>query len=133
MTKICIVISTYNTLITNEIYNSAKKKLTEFKIKKIDTVQVPGAFEIPVAISRLSKKYDGFIAIGCIIKGETENFNLISKSITEGIMLLSTIEKKPIGNAILTCYNKDQALKRFDKGMEAANAVVQILKNVPRK
>ena len=93
MTKICIVISTYNTLITNEIYNSAKKKLAEFKIKKIDTVQVPGAFEIPVAISRLSKKYDGFIAIGCIIKGETENFNLISKSITEGIMLLSTIEK----------------------------------------
>ena len=55
MTKICIVISTYNTLITNEIYNSAKKKLAEFKIKKIDTVQVPGAFEIPVAISRLSK------------------------------------------------------------------------------
>ena len=110
-----------------------KKKLLKSKINKIHTVKVPGSFEIPVAISRLSKKYDGFIAIGCIIKGETENFNLISKSITDAIMLLSTVEKKPIGNAILTCFNKKQALKRFDKGSEAANAVIEVLKNVPRK
>ena len=48
-------------------------------------------------------------------------------------MLLSTVEKKPIGNAILTCFNKKQALKRFDKGSEAANAVIEVLKNVPRK
>ncbi len=133
MSKICIVISTYNSGITNQLYNSAKKKLVKSKINKIHTVKVPGSFEIPVAISRLSKKYDGFIAIGCIIKGETENFNLISKSITDAIMLLSTVEKKPIGNAILTCFNKKQALKRFDKGSEAANAVIEVLKNVPRK
>ena len=133
MSKVCIVISTYNSGITNQLYNSAKKKLVKSKINKIHTVKVPGSFEIPVAISRLSKKYDGFIAIGCIIKGETENFNLISKSITDAIMLLSTVEKKPIGNAILTCFNKKQALKRFDKGSEAANAVIEVLKNVPRK
>ena len=133
MSKICIVISTYNSGITNQLYNSAKKKLVKSKINKIHTVKVPGSFEIPVAISRLSKKYDGFIAIGCIIKGETENFNLISKSITDAIMFLSTVEKKPIGNAILTCFNKKQALKRFDKGSEAANAVIEVLKNVPRK
>tara|TARA_Y100001970_G_C14231617_1_gene859004 strand:+ start:2153 stop:2554 length:402 start_codon:yes stop_codon:yes gene_type:complete len=133
MSKICIVISTYNSGITNQLYNSTKKKLLKSKINKIHTVKVPGSFEIPVAISRLSKKYDGFIAIGCIIKGETENFNLISKSITDAIMLLSTVEKKPIGNAILTCFNKKQALKRFDKGSEAANAVIEVLKNVPRK
>ena len=133
MSKVCIVISTYNSGITNQLYNSAKKKLLKSKINKIHTVKVPGSFEIPVAISRLSEKYDGFIAIGCIIKGETENFNLISKSITDAIMLLSTVEKKPIGNAILTCFNKKQALKRFDKGSEAANAVIEVLKNVPRK
>ncbi len=133
MSKVCIVISTYNSGITNQLYNSTKKKLLKSKINKIHTVKVPGSFEIPVAISRLSKKYDGFIAIGCIIKGETENFNLISKSITDAIMLLSTVEKKPIGNAILTCFNKKQALKRFDKGSEAANAVIEVLKNVPRK
>ena len=75
MSKICIVISTYNSGITNQLYNSAKKKLVKSKINKIHTVKVPGSFEIPVAISRLSEKYDGFIAIGCIIKGETENFN----------------------------------------------------------
>ena len=133
MSKVCIVISTYNSGITNQLYNSAKKKLVKSKINKIHTVKVPGSFEIPVAISRLSEKYDGFIAIGCIIKGETENFNLISKSITDAIMLLSTVEKKPMGNAILTCFNKKQALKRFDKGSEAANAVIEVLKNVPRK
>ena len=133
MSKVCIVISTYNSGITNQLYNSAKKKLVKSKINKIHTVKVPGSFEIPVAISRLSKKYDGFIAIGCIIKGETENFNLISKSITDAIMLLSTVEKKPIGNAILTCFNKKQALKRFDKGSEAAKAVVAVLNNGTKK
>ena len=127
MSKVCIVISTYNSGITNHLYNSAKKKLVKSKINKIHTVKVPGSFEIPVAISRLSEKYDGFIAIGCIIKGETENFNLISKSITEAIMLLSTVEKKPIGNAILTCFNREQASQRLNKGEEAADAVLKAL------
>ena len=125
--KICIVMSTYNNDITNELYHSAKivlKKLNH------DLVKVPGAFEIPVTISRLAKKYDGFIAIGCIIKGETANFDLISKSITNGIMFISIQEKKPIGNAVLTCFNKKQALARLDKGKEAANAVISVLKNV---
>ena len=133
MSKICIVISTYNSGITNQLYNSAKKKLVKSKINKIHTVKVPGSFEIPVAISRLSKKYDGFIAIGCIIKGETENFNLISKSITDAIMLLSTVEKKPIGNAILTCFNKNQAKDRFNRGAEAAKAGIAVLKNGSKK
>ena len=133
MSKICIVVSTYNSEITEGLCDSAKNKLNEFKIEKFDIIKIPGAFEIPVTISRLSNIYDGFIAIGCIIKGETPNFDLISKSITDGIMFLSTSEKKPIGNAILTCLNKKQALERLDKGEEAANAVVSILKNVPLK
>ena len=87
--KICIVVSTYNKQITNEMCKMAKTKLSDLGIKKIDTVNVPGAFEIPVAIAKLIKKYDGFIAIGCIIKGETANFELISKAITDGIMQLS--------------------------------------------
>ena len=76
--KICAVISTYNEDITKELYNSAKKEFDKSGIKKIDVFKVPGAFEIPVVISKLSKKYDGFIAIGCIIKGQTANFDLIS-------------------------------------------------------
>ena len=53
-------------------------------------------------ISKLSKKYDGFIAIGCIIKGQTANFDLISSAITNGIMQISVAQKKPIGNSIIT-------------------------------
>ena len=128
MSKICIVISTYNSGITNQLYNSAKKKLVKSKINKIHTVKVPGSFEIPVAISRLSKKYDGFIAIGCIIKGQTANFNLISSAITNAIMNLSIATKKPIGNSIITLFNRNQASKRYNKGKEAANAIMEVLK-----
>ena len=126
--KICIVISTYNEDITNELYSSAKKELDKFGIRKIDTVKVPGAFEIPVAVAKLIKKYDGFIAIGCIIKGETANFDLISKAITNGIMQISVSEKKPIGNSIITSFNRDQAVKRYSRGKEAVRAVLEVLK-----
>ena len=126
--KICIVISTYNEDITQELYNSAKKELEKSGIKNTDIFKVPGGFEIPVSISRISKKYDGFIAIGCIIKGETTNFDLISSSITNAIMQISVAEKKPIGNSIITLYNRDQASQRFGKGKEAAKAVLEVLK-----
>ena len=131
--KICIVLSTYNKDITSKLYLDAKKELKKRKFKKIDFVEVPGAFEIPVVISKLITKYDGFIAIGCIIKGETKNFDLITSSITDAIMYLSIISKKPIGNAILTCFNASQAKQRFSKGSEAAKAVIAVLNNVPEK
>ena len=126
--KICVIISTYNEDITKEIYNSAKKELDKSGIKKIDIFKVPGAFEIPVTISKLTKKYDGFIAIGCIIKGQTANFDLISSAITNGIMQISVTQKKPIGNSIITSFSKDQAIERFDRGKEAARAVLEVLK-----
>tara|TARA_Y100001970_G_scaffold283602_1_gene399169 strand:- start:7914 stop:8309 length:396 start_codon:yes stop_codon:yes gene_type:complete len=126
--KICIVISTYNEDITSSMYKSAKNKLDLFGIKKIDTVKVPGAFEIPVAIAKVVKKYDGFIAIGCIIKGETANFDLISKAITDGIMQISITHKKPIGNSVITLFDRRQAEMRLEKGAEAATAVLEVLK-----
>ena len=126
--KICIVISTYNEDITQELLKSAKKELNKFGNNKIDIIKVPGAFEIPYAISKLIKKYDGFIAIGCVIKGETANFDLICNAITNGIMQISIDQKKPIGNAVLTLYNKDQAKVRFNRGKEASKAVYEALK-----
>ena len=133
MKKICIILSTYNFKITNELYISAKDELAKSGFKQLDTIKVPGSFEIPVTISRLAKKYDGFIAIGCIIKGETANFDLISNAITNGIMQISINQKKPIGNAILTCFNKSQTKDRFDRGSEAAKAVIAVLKNGTKK
>ena len=126
--KICIVISTYNEDITQELLKSAKKELNKLGNNKIDIIKVPGAFEIPYAISTLIKKYDGFIAIGCVIKGQTANFDLICNAITNGIMQISIDQKKPIGNAVLTLYNKDQAKVRFNRGKEASKAVYEALK-----
>jgi len=131
--KICIILSTYSSSVTNKVYASTKKELLKNKDVNIQTLKVTGSFEIPVAISRNIKKYDGFVAIGCIIKGKTKNFDLITSSITDAIMYLSIISKKPIGNAILTCFNASQAKQRFSKGSEAAKAVIAVLNNVPEK
>ena len=122
--KICIVRSMYNS--TFELFQNANRELEKKNITA-SVIKVPGAFEIPVMIARNIKKYDGFIAVGCIIKGETPNFSLISNAIINGIMKLSILHKKPIGNAIITCLNDDQAKKRVDKGKEAAKAVLEVL------
>ncbi len=89
---------------------------------------VPGIFEIPVIIAKNIKKYDGFIALGCVIKGETPHFDFISQATIDAIMKLSINYKKPIGNGIITCLNKKQAEVRSKiKGQEAANAVITVL------
>ena len=124
MKKILIVVSRYND--TNFLLNSTKQALTKTKIK-FKTIKVNGAFEIPVTISRNIKKFDAFIALGIIIKGETLNFEFISQAITNGLINLSISSKKPIGNGILTCYDSQQAIKRSNKGAEAAEAVIDVL------
>ena len=97
---------------------------------KYKFVSVPGVFEIPVVISKNIKKYDAFLALGCVIKGETPHFDFISQATTQAIMSLSIEHKKPIGNGIITSLNKKQAFTRSKKkGQEAANAVLSVLKN----
>ena len=122
--KICIVRSKYNN--TSQLLKSATNELTKRKIT-YKILEVPGAFEIPVVISRNINNYDGFIALGSIIKGETPNFNFISSAITNGLIQLSILSKKPIGNAILTCLNQKQARLRTNKGYEAAIAVCDVI------
>ena len=122
--KVCIVRSKYND--TQGLLNTAVKELKKNKIT-FKILEVPGAFEIPVTISRNINKYDGFIALGSIIKGETPNFDFISSAITNGLINLSINSKKPIGNGILTCFNNKQALARSNKGYEAAIAVLDVL------
>ena len=84
-------------------------------------------FEIPVTISKNIKKFDGFIALGCVIKGQTPHFDYISQASTDAIMKLSINSKKPIGNGIITCLNMKQAKARKKKGAEAVNAVLSVL------
>ena len=94
---------------------------------KFKIINVPGVFEIPVTISKNLKKFDAFIALGCVIKGQTPHFDFISQTSTDAIMNLSIEFKKPIGNGIITCLNKKQAIARKKKGAEAANAVLSVL------
>jgi 6,7-dimethyl-8-ribityllumazine synthase len=125
--KVLIVVANYYPEISEELKKRAKK------VKKTHTdheeITVPGIFEIPVVISKNIDFYDGFVALGCVIKGKTPHFKLISKVVTSAIMNLSITHKKPIGNGILTCLNKKQALKRLNKGAEASRAVEQIFIN----
>ena len=123
--KILIVNANYYKDISKGLLSSAIKIIP--KISKIKIINVPGVFEIPVTISKNLNKFDAFIALGCVIKGQTPHFDFISQSTTDAIMNLSVISKKPIGNGIITCLNKKQAIARKKKGTEAANAIISIL------
>ena len=93
----------------------------------VKIINVPGVFEIPVTIAKNIKKFDAFIALGCVIKGQTPHFDFISQASTNAIMQLSINSKKPIGNGIITCLNMNQAKARKNKGAEAAKATLSIL------
>ena len=123
--KVLIIQANYYKDISTALLKSAKNELKNFA--KINVISVPGVFEIPVVITKNLKKYDGFVALGCVIKGQTPHFDFISKSTTDAIMNISVESKKPIGNGIITCLNKNQAIARGKKGREAANAVKTIL------
>ena len=123
--KILIVIADYYKDISIGLLKSAHNYLPKnFEVK---IIKVPGVFEIPVTIAKNLKRYDAFIALGCVIKGQTPHFDFISKASTDAIMNLSIDSKKPIGNGILTCLNMKQAKKRKKKGAEAASAVISVL------
>ena len=123
--KYLIVIADYYKDIANGLLDSALKLIPKSNIIKI--IRVPGVFEIPVTISKNIKKYDAFIALGCVIKGQTPHFDFISQASTDAIMRISVESKKPIGNGIITCLNMRQALARKTKGREATKAVLSVL------
>jgi 6,7-dimethyl-8-ribityllumazine synthase len=123
--KILLVVATYYKDISLGLIKSAKVKFTKDYLLEIK--EVPGAFEIPVVIAKNIKKYDGFLALGCVIKGQTPHFDFISQATTEAIMKLSINSKKPIGNGVITCLNMKQAKDRKRKGSEAAEAVISVL------
>ena len=137
--KVLIVTASYYWDITGSLRAEAELLLEDAKIK-FDVIDVPGVFEIPVTIAKNIKKYDGFIALGCVIKGETPHFDFISKTTFEGLMKLSIDNKKPIGNGIITSLNLQQAIQRSGadedvlgenknkgKGKEATKAVISVL------
>ncbi len=123
--KFLIVLANYYKEIGDGLLKSAMNNIP--KSSQVKIIKVPGVFEIPITISKNIKKFDAFLALGCVIKGETPHFDFISQASTNAIIELSIIQKKPIGNGIITCLNMKQARARKNKGAEAAIAAVSIL------
>ena len=123
--KILIVVANYYKDISKGLLLSSKKLIPKNSFVKI--IEVPGVFEIPITIKKNIKKYDAFIALGCVIKGQTPHFDFISQSSINAIMNLSVDNKKPIGNGIITCLSLKQARARKKKGAEATKAVLSVL------
>ena len=140
MKQILIVNANYYDKISRNLVSATKKILISKKMR-VKIFNVTGVFEIPIAIKKNIKKFDAFVALGCVIKGKTPHFDLICKSTFDAILNLSILYNKPIGNGIITAFNLKQAKERCglirsnktNKGLEAARAVMSILNNGPKK
>ena len=140
MKKVLIVNSNYYKVVSNNLKNTAIKKLLSANYS-LEIINVPGILEIPIAIRKNIKKFDGFVALGCVIKGQTPHFDLICSSTFNAILYLTIDCNKPIGNGIITALNMKQANQRSkitksakpNKGFEAANAVISIFNNGTKK
>ena len=129
--KICLVSAPYYKDITDNLVCGALNILKKIKADT-EIVEVSGALEIPTAIKLMENEFDGFIAIGCVIRGETTHYEIVSTESSRGLANLG-LEKICIGNAILTVEDRMQAEKRanpkiFDKGGEACRALLGLLK-----
>ena len=137
--KILIVSANYYQEISNSLVNGVINYLKNIQNKNLtvfdfvfETKVAPGCFEIPFIINKYKDEYDAFIALGCVIRGETYHFELISNEVARKIMDLNISINKPIGFGILTCENLEQARIRSDinkknKGEEAAKACIEML------
>jgi len=134
-----IVVSVFNKPITDGLLEGCIKSLNENGVKEenINVVYVPGAFELPAKVKKLTENnsYDCIIALGCIIKGETDHYHYISQAVTEGIMSVTLEKTSPhIIFGVLTCQNKELAYARSsnnekNKGYEAGMAAIHQINN----
>ena len=133
--KICIIISNFYPEISNNLLKGAINVLNKNKKIKYKVFHTDGTFEIPFLMSRLVKKFDSFIVLGCVFKGKTPHFDFLCKSVFDSLLNISILYKKPLGNGILTCLNKNQAFERSDpkkvnKGGAAAKAMISVFKTL---
>lgn len=140
----CVVLvkTEWNSAIVDELEKGCREKLEVYKVKKIITVTVPGAFEIPFAIknywekSSKKKKPDAFVALGCIIRGDTPHFDYVCKAVTDGVVQLNLLLPVPTIFGVLTVDNEEQARERIGgkyghKGEEAAITAIKMMPPVP--
>ncbi|SMG09821.1 6,7-dimethyl-8-ribityllumazine synthase [Dethiosulfovibrio salsuginis] len=131
-----IVVSRFNDLISSKLLEGAKDALFRHgvKVNDIDVVWVPGAWEIPLAVKELSLlgKYDGLIALGAVIRGDTPHFEYVSSEVSKGLAHIGLEQRIPVTFGVLTCDDLEQALLRAgskagNKGAEAAIAALEMV------
>ena len=129
-----IVYTSWNQEIVSSLLENTTKELLSLGVNKnnISVMEVPGAFEVPLASKSLASKVDAVIALGAIVKGDTPHFDFIASSCAQGIVQASLEENKPIIFGVLTTNNVEQALQRSDanrenKGAEFARSAMQMI------
>lgn len=131
MYRFAIVASEYNSVITDRLIEGAKRALKAQK--EVALIRVPGSFEIPLAVKQAaaSEKYDGIVALGCVVRGETPHFDYISRVVSEGLQSVALEMGIPIGFGVLTVLTVEQAMERSgesgNKGFEAATAALEMI------
>jgi 6,7-dimethyl-8-ribityllumazine synthase len=138
--RVAVVTSRFNAEITSKLTEGALKNLKKlgFKDSQVTSIEVPGAVEIPLAAKwLLDKKYDGVIALGAVIRGETSHYDYVCSSVERGCTTLQLKTGRPVVFGVLTTENEEQALARVGgahghKGEEAAEVLVEML-NLKRK
>jgi len=129
--RFAIVASEYNSVILDRLIDGAKRALKDQK--QVRVIRVPGSFEIPLAVKQaaLSKKYDGIVALGCVLRGETPHFEYISRVVSDGLQQVALETGIPVGFGVLTVDTVEQAMDRSgesgNKGFEAARAALEMI------
>jgi len=131
MYRFAIVASEYNSVILDRLIAGAKRALKDQK--QVTLIRVPGSFELPLAAKQaaLSKKYDGIVALGCVLRGETAHFEYISSAVSDGLQRVALETGIPVGFGLLTVDTVEQAMERSgesgNKGSEAAMAALEMI------
>lgn len=134
--KVAIIASRFNSKVTDRLKDGAIDCLLrhEMKEKNIDIFWVPGSFEVPMVLRRVmeKEKYDGYIAIAALIRGDTPHFDYIASETTKGIAKISLESDKPVAFGVVTADTEEQALsraglKRGNRGREAAVSVLEMI------
>ncbi|MBK6826415.1 MAG: 6,7-dimethyl-8-ribityllumazine synthase [Chitinophagaceae bacterium] len=136
----CVVLvkTEWNAAITDELERGCREELERLGVRKINTLTVPGAFEIPFAIkqhweeSGKKKRAHAYIAIGCVIQGDTPHFDYVCRAVTDGVLQLNLLLPVPSIFAVLTVNNEEQARERMGgkhghKGVEAAVTALKMI------
>ncbi len=130
--KFLIVTANFYEDLSAMLLAGASRALNDARVT-FDVIEVPGALEIPsvIAMAHMQGNYEGYVALGCVIRGETYHFDIVCNESARGLMQLSIDFGLPIGNGILTVENEEQALVRadmnqMDKGGSAAKAALRI-------